>query len=237
MGMTICEKILSAHSGRDCVKPGDFLNVKADIVFGNELGTGLAIHGREELLKKGVFDPSKIAIIPDHFTPNKDITSAELSKVVREFVREQKIEHYFEVGKMGIEHVILHEKGLVVAGDVVVGADSHTCTYGALGTFAAGVGSTDFFAALMLGEVWLKVPETIKIVYTGKMGKWVTAKDLILYTVGMLGADGARYKAIEFCGDAVNQISMEGRFTMCNMVVEAGAKTQSLRRTASRKNI
>ena len=225
MAMTLTEKILAKHAGREHVRAGDFLNVKADIVFGNELGTGLAIEGREKLLReRGIFDPSKVAIIPDHFTPNKDVTSAELSKTVREFVRQYKIKHYFEVGRMGIEHLILHEKGLVVAGDVVIGADSHTCTYGALGTFAVGVGSTDFFALLLAGELWFQVPETIKVELTGTMRQWVTPKDVILHLVGLLGSDGARYKALEFYGEAVEAISMAGRFTICNMVVEAGAK-------------
>lgn len=225
MSMTLTEKILANHAGQADTHPGEFLNVKADIVFGNELGTGLAIEGRDNLLQQlGIFDTFRVAIIPDHFTPNKDITSAELSKTVREFAKRYKIEHYFEVGRMGIEHLILHEKGLVVAGDVVIGADSHTCTYGALGTFASGVGSTDFFALLLAGELWFNVPETIKVELTGTIREWVTPKDIILYLVGLLGSDGARYKAIEFCGDAVKNISMAGRFTICNMVVEAGAK-------------
>lgn len=224
MSMTLTEKILARHAGRARAHAGEYLNVKADMIFGNELGTALAIQGREDLLCDGVFDPSRIAIIPDHFTPNKDVTSAEMCKTVRKFVRRYGIEHYFEIGRMGIEHLILHEKGMVVPGDVIVGADSHSCTYGALGAFATGVGSTDFFALLLTGELWFQVPPTVRIVLTGALREWVTAKDVILHIIGRLGADGARYKAIEFCGDGVAGIDMAGRFTICNMVVEAGAK-------------
>ncbi|MDR1827904.1 MAG: 3-isopropylmalate dehydratase large subunit [Methylobacteriaceae bacterium] len=223
--MTITEKILARHAGKEEVHAGEFVTVTPDFIFGNELGTGLAIEGREELLqKRGIFDTSRVAVIPDHFTPNKDITSAELSKTVREFVRRYHVGHYFEVGRMGIEHVILHEKGLVVSGDVIVGADSHSCTYGALGAFSTGVGSTDFFALLISGQLWFSVPETIKVVLKGKLSKWVTAKDVVLYLVGLLGADGARYKALEFHGDGVRSIPLSGRFTICNMAIEAGAK-------------
>jgi 3-isopropylmalate/(R)-2-methylmalate dehydratase large subunit len=225
MGMTIAEKILAAHCGLGEVRPGDLVMPKVDMVFGNELGTGLAIHRRERFLRKGVFDRERIAIIPDHFTPNRDVTAAEQCKTIREFVRAQGIRHYFEVGKMGIEHVILPEKGLIVAGDIVAGADSHTCTCGALGAFGAGVGSTDFLCAIVLGEIWLRVPESIRVVYEGRLPPWLTGKDLILYTIGLLGVDGARYKVLEFCGETMRQLSMDSRFSMCNMAVEAGAKT------------
>lgn len=227
MAMTISEKILAAHCGREKVEPGEIIQPKVDMVFGNELGCGLAIHRKEELLKYGVFDKSRIAIIPDHFTPNKDIQAAEQCKKVREFAREQQLEHYFEVGRLGIEHIILHEKGLVSAGEIIVGADSHTCTYGAMGALAIGVGSTDFFYAMMLGEIWLKVPETIKVELVGKMPEYITGKDIILNLIGRLGIDGAAYKVLEFSGDGAAQIPLDGRFTICNMAVEAGAKTAS----------
>ena len=225
MGLTIAEKIMAAHCGGESIEHGKIIRPKIDFLFGNELGTGLAIHGREEILRAGVFDKSRIAIIPDHFTPSRNIEAAEQCKKVREFAREQEIEHYFEVGRMGIEHVILHEKGLIGAGDIIMGADSHTCTYGALGALAIGVGSTDFFYALMLGETWLQVPETIKVVLNGKMPPYLTGKDLILNLLGRIGGDGATYKIIEFCGETVSQLSLEDRFTMCNMATEAGAKS------------
>lgn len=225
MGMTITEKILAAHSGRDCVAPGEFLMPKIDMLFGNELGTSLSIQGREHLLERGVFDPGRVAIIPDHFTPNKDIVAAEMCKKVRNFAKSQQLEHYYEVGRMGIEHVLMHEKGLVSAGEIVVGADSHTCTHGALGALALGVGSTDFFYALLTGELWVMVPETIRIVLTGKPGRWVTSKDIILHLAGLLGIGGANYKVLEFCGDALSYLSMDARFTLCNMAVEVGAKS------------
>jgi 3-isopropylmalate/(R)-2-methylmalate dehydratase large subunit len=225
MGLTIVQKILAAHCDKDVVKPGEIINARVDMVFGNELGAGLAIEHLTRLNIEEVFDKSRVAIIPDHFTPNKDVVAAEQCKYVREFARKLEIEHYFEVGRMGIEHVIMHEKGLVVAGELLVGADSHTCTHGALGCLAVGVGSTDLVSAMVLGEIWLKVPETIKIVYHGTLAPWVTGKDLILYTIGKIGIDGARYKMIEFAGEALLQLSMDSRFTMANMVVEAGAKS------------
>jgi 3-isopropylmalate/(R)-2-methylmalate dehydratase large subunit len=225
MDMTLSEKILADRCGLDEVRPGDFLMPDIDFAFGNELGTALAIHQREDLLQRGIFDRRKVAVIPDHFTPNKDVNAAEQCRTIRNFVNKHKIEHYFEIGRMGIEHVLLPEKGLIKAGDVVVGADSHTCTCGALGALGVGVGSTDFFFALMLGKIWLKVPETIKIVYTGAMPEWLTGKDLILHTVGRLGVGGARYMTLEFCGDTLRHLSMDARFSMCNMAVEAGAKT------------
>lgn len=225
MGLTIVQKILAAHCDKDVVKPGEIVNARVDMVFGNELGAGLAIEHLTRLNIEEVFDKSRIAIIPDHFTPNKDVVAAEQCKYVREFAHKFDIEHYFEVGRMGIEHVLMPEKGLVVAGELLVGADSHTCTHGALGCLAIGVGGTDLVGAMVLGEVWLKVPETIKIVYHGTLAPWVTGKDLILYTIGKIGIDGARYKMIEFAGETLSQVSMDGRFTMANMVVEAGAKS------------
>ncbi|MBS4026790.1 MAG: 3-isopropylmalate dehydratase large subunit [Clostridia bacterium] len=224
MGMTITEKILAAHGGLDSVVPGQIINAKVDLVLANELSALVAI---DEFYKiKGaerVFDPNKVVIVPDHFTPNKDIQSAMVSKKVREFALEQEV-IYFEVGRMGIEHVILPEKGLVVPGDVVIGGDSHTCTYGALGAFATGVGSTDVAVGFALGEVWLKVPPTIKIIYTGELQPYVSGKDLILYTIGLLTVDGGLYHALEFTGDAVKKLTMADRFTMANMAIEAGAK-------------
>ncbi len=225
MGMTIVEKIIAEHAGAARAAPGDFLMPKVDFVFGNELGTALAIHGREALLKKGVFDKSRLAVIPDHFTPNRDVDAAEMCKTIRGFVKQQGIEHYYEIGQMGIEHVILPEKGLIGAGDLIVGADSHTCTCGALGAFGMGVGSTDFVFAMLLGEIWLRVPETIRVVCRGRLPEGRAGKDIILHLGGMLGVGGARYRALEFGGEAVRNLSMDSRFSLCNMAVEWGAKT------------
>lgn len=225
MGMTITQKILAAHCSRTQICQGEYIQPKVDMLFGNELGTALAIKGREALLKNGVFDPTRVAVIPDHFTPNKDIQAAEQCKVVRSFAREQGLKHYYEVGRMGIEHVLMHEKGLVSAGELVVGADSHTCTHGALGAFAIGVGSTDFFYTLMTGEVWLTVPESIRVALNGIPARWVTGKDIILALIGQLGAGGANYKVLEFCGDGLSHLPMDARFTLCNMAIEAGAKS------------
>ncbi len=222
--MTITEKILAAHAGRDRVEPGELISVKVDMVLGNDITAPVAIDQFRKAGAKTVFDPEKIALVPDHFTPNKDIKSAEQCAKLREFAKEQSIRHYFEVGRMGIEHCLLPEQGLVRPGDVVIGADSHTCTYGALGAFATGVGSTDMAAAMILGEVWLKVPESMKFLYHGKLQRWVYGKDLILYTIGDIGVDGALYKAMEFCGESIENLSMDSRFTMANMAVEAGAK-------------
>lgn len=222
--MTITEKILAAHAGRDRVEPGELISVKVDMVLGNDITAPVAIDQFRKAGAKRVFDPEKIALVPDHFTPNKDIKSAEQCAKLREFAKEQSIRHYFEVGRMGIEHCLLPEQGLVRPGDVVIGADSHTCTYGALGAFATGVGSTDMAAAMVLGEIWLKVPESIKFLYHGKLQRWVYGKDLILYTIGDIGVDGALYKAMEFCGESIENLSMDSRFTMANMAVEAGAK-------------
>jgi 3-isopropylmalate/(R)-2-methylmalate dehydratase large subunit len=225
MGKTMVEKILSAHTDTDNFKTGDIINVRVDFAFANDITAPLAIKYFKESGAKEVFDRKKIGLIPDHFAPNKDIKSAEQCKLLREFAQEYKIENYFEVGKMGVEHALLPEKGLILPGDVVVGADSHTDTSGALGAFAIGVGSTDLAAIMALGEVWLKVPPTIKFIYSGKLNKWVSGKDLILYTISKIGVDGANYQVMEFSGEVIKRLSMDNRFTMCNMAVEAGAKT------------
>mgnify|MGYP005646315217 CR=1 FL=1 len=222
--MTITEKILAHHAGVGKVKPGEIISTKIDLALGNDITAPIAI---DEFYKSGgkkVFDRRKIVLVPDHFTPNKDIPSAQQCKVLREFAREQNLPHYFEQGEAGIEHALLPEKGLVLPGDLIIGADSHTCTYGALGAFATGVGSTDLAYAMMTGEAWFRVPETIKFVYKGALPPWVDGKDLILYTIGDIGVEGARYKAMEFSGEAITQLSMAGRFTIANMAVEAGAK-------------
>ncbi|MEW6034909.1 MAG: 3-isopropylmalate dehydratase large subunit [Chloroflexota bacterium] len=221
--MNLAEKLLAAHCGRDTVGPGEFINVRVDLVLANDVTAPLAIREFRRLGVGRVFDPQKVVIVPDHFTPNKDIPSAEQCREVREFSREQGLV-YFEVGRAGIEHVLLPEQGLVLPGDVVVGADSHTCTYGALSAFATGMGSTDIAVAMATGEVWMKVPASIKLVYSGELRRWVGGKDLILYTIGRIGVDGALYSAMEFSGQAVEALSMDGRFTMANMAIEAGAK-------------
>ena len=221
--MTLAEKILAAHSGKQKVSPGEFLTVRVDLVMANDITAPIAIREFERLGAKAVFDPQRVVMVPDHFVPNKDIPSAEQAKLMREFALEHGLV-YFEVGRMGIEHVLLPEQGLVLPGDVVVGADSHTCTYGALGAFATGMGSTDIASAMATGEIWMKVPPTIKFVYHGKPRKWVSGKDLILYTIGDIGVDGALYAAMEFHGEAIASLSMDSRFTMSNMAIEAGAK-------------
>jgi 3-isopropylmalate/(R)-2-methylmalate dehydratase large subunit len=221
--LTLAEKILAAHADRKKVSPGEFINARVDMILANDITAPLAIREFRRLGTKRVFDSSKVVMVPDHFTPNKDIPSAEQAKLVREFCNEQSA-LYFEVGQMGIEHVLLPEQGLVLPGDVVIGADSHTCTYGALGAFATGMGSTDIATAMATGDIWMKVPPTIKIIYHGDLGQWVGGKDLILYAIGDIGVDGALYSAIEFTGDAIDSLSMDGRFTMANMVIEAGAK-------------
>ena len=223
MGSTLAEKILAAHAGKDRVAPGEFLNVSVDMVMANDITAPIAIKEFGRIGVPGVFDPSKVVMVADHFVPNKDIPSAEQSKLMRDFAREQGIV-YFEVGSGGIEHVLLPERGLVLPGDVVVGADSHTCTYGALGAFATGMGSTDIACAMATGEVWMKVPPSIRFVFHGKLQKWVSGKDLMLYTIGDIGVDGARYAAMEFCGEAIDGLSMDSRFTMANMAIEAGGK-------------
>ena len=222
--MTISEKILAKHAGRQTVAPGELIMAKLDLVLGNDITAPLAIEEFKRHSAKKVWDPARVVLIPDHFTPNKDIKSAEQAKLIREFAREQKLIHYYEVGRTGIEHAFLPEQGIVLPGDLVIGADSHTCTYGGIGAFSTGVGSTDLAAAMITGESWFRVPETIKLTYYGQRKPWVSGKDLILYTIGDLGVDGANYKALEFTGEAIAALSVEGRLTMANMAIEAGAK-------------
>ncbi|NLJ85233.1 MAG: 3-isopropylmalate dehydratase large subunit [Firmicutes bacterium] len=224
MGMTITEKILAAHAGKDEVRAGELISIPVDMILGNDVTAPLAIQEFERIGVKTVFDPDKIALVPDHFTPNKDIKSAEQVKIMREFAQRHGITNYFEIGRMGIEHCLLPELGLVLPGDVVIGADSHTCTYGALGAFATGVGSTDMAAAMATGEAWFRVPATLRLIYYGKPRPWVSGKDLILHTIGRIGVDGARYMAMEFAGETVAGLSQDSRFTMANMAIEAGAK-------------
>ncbi|MFC2060110.1 3-isopropylmalate dehydratase large subunit [Chloroflexota bacterium] len=221
--MTLVEKILADHANKTQVSPGELINVSVDLILANDITAPIAIREFERIGLEKVFDPKKIVMVADHFVPNKDILSAEQAKTMRDFCNEQGIRHY-DVGQMGIEHVLLPEQGLVLPGDVVIGADSHTCTYGALGAFATGMGSTDIAAAMATGDIWMKVPPTIKLVYHGKLGKWVGGKDLILHTIGDMGVDGALYSAMEFTGEAIDTLSMDGRFTMANMAIEAGAK-------------
>ncbi len=221
--MNLTEKILAAHCGKKSVAPGEFINVKADVILSNDITAPIAIREFRKIGIERVFDPGKIVMVADHFVPNKDITSAEQTKLMRDFAKEQGI-MYYDVGQMGIEHCLLPEKGIVLPGDVVIGADSHTCTYGALGAFATGMGSTDIASAMATGEIWMKVPPTIKFVYSGKLPRWVGGKDLILFTIGKIGVDGALYAAMEFTGEAIDQLSMDGRFTMANMAIEAGGK-------------
>ncbi|MCD6561202.1 MAG: 3-isopropylmalate dehydratase large subunit [Deltaproteobacteria bacterium] len=224
MSMTITEKILAVHSGKVSVVPGELIKVNVDIALANDITAPLAIRVFDEMGVKTVFDQEKIALVPDHFVPNKDIPSARQAKIVREFARRHNIKHYFELGDVGIEHVILPEKGIVVPGDLIIGADSHTCTYGALGAFSAGVGSTDLGVIMATGQTWLKVPATIKLVFEGTPSRWVCGKDLILYSIGLLGVEGANYKTLEFSGEVIKNLSMAQRLTMANMAVEAGAK-------------
>jgi 3-isopropylmalate/(R)-2-methylmalate dehydratase large subunit len=223
--MTITEKILAVHSDRKEVSPGELINAKVDLILANDITAPIAISEFKKIGAKDVFDREKIALVPDHFTPAKDIKAAEQCKMLRDFSREYNISHYFEVGRVGIEHVLLPEEGLVVPGDLVIGADSHTCTYGALGAFATGVGSTDVAAAMATGECWFKVPESMKFIYHGKLNKWIGGKDLILYTIGDIGVDGALYRAMEFDGETIRNLPMNGRFTICNMAIEAGGKS------------
>ena len=225
MGSTITEKILARAAGRDAVQAGDIIEARVDLALANDVTAPLAIAEFEKAGFTKVFDPARIALVPDHFTPNKDIKAAGQAKNVREFAREHDIVNYFEVGRVGIEHVLLPDQGLVAPGDVVIGADSHTCTYGAVAAFSTGVGSTDFAAAMAWGHVWLRVPETIKFVYRGKLQPYVTGKDLMLHTIGLVGVDGALYQAMEFTGEAIAALPMDGRFTMCNMAIEAGGKS------------
>ncbi|SFR05170.1 3-isopropylmalate dehydratase large subunit [Desulfoscipio geothermicus] len=224
MPMTITEKILAAHAGADRVEPGQLINVKVDLALGNDITAPVAIREFAKIGVETVWDPERVVLVPDHFVPNKDIKSAEQANQLREFARKHNLAHYYEVGRMGVEHCLLPEQGLVGPGDLVIGADSHTCTYGGLGAFSTGVGSTDLAAAMALGETWLKVPESIKFVFNGDLPRWVGGKDLILYTIGQIGVDGALYMAMEFTGPAIEKLSMDGRLTMANMAVEAGAK-------------
>ena len=224
MAMTMTQKILAKASGNASVKAGDLIMADLNLVLGNEITSPVAIGEFDKIGGKSVFDKAKIALVPDHFTPNKDIKSAQQAMVVRKFAAQQEIENYFEVGEVGIEHALLPEKGLVVAGDVVIGADSHTCTYGALGAFSTGVGSTDMAAGMATGKAWFKVPEAIKFNLTGKLNKYTSGKDLILYIIGKIGVDGALYKSMEFVGEGVKSLSMDDRFTVANMAIEAGAK-------------
>jgi len=218
------QKILAHAAGLDFVEPGQLIEAKLDLVLGNDITTPVAIHEMDRFKKQQVFDRDKIALVMDHFIPNKDIKSAEHCKQVREFSHKYEITNYFDVGQMGIEHALLPEKGLVVAGDVVIGADSHTCTYGALGAFSTGVGSTDMAAGMATGKAWFKVPSAIRVVLTGKPGKWVSGKDVILHLIGEIGVDGALYKSLEFTGDGVANLSMDDRLTIANMAIEAGGK-------------
>jgi 3-isopropylmalate/(R)-2-methylmalate dehydratase large subunit len=224
MGMTISDKILAAHSDRDRVTPGEMIMARVDIALGNDITAPIAIEVFEKTGVRDVFDRDKIALVPDHFAPNKDIKSAEQCKLMREFARKHNITHYWEQGEMGIEHILLPEQGVVVPGDLILGADSHTCTYGALGAFSAGVGSTDLAAAFITGKAWFRVPESMKLVYKGERRRWVYGKDLILFTIGQIGVDGALYRAMEFAGPAIEQLPMPDRFTMANMAIEAGGK-------------
>ena len=224
MGMTMTQKILAAHAGLESVVAGQLIEADLDMVLANDITGPVAIHEVERLNKKEVFDKDKIALVPDHFTPNKDIKSAEHCKCVREFARRNEITNYFEVGQMGIEHALLPEKGLIVAGETCIGADSHTCTYGALGAFSTGVGSTDMGAGMMTGKAWFKVPSAIRFELCGKPQKWVSGKDIILHIIGMIGVDGALYKSMEFTGDGIAHLSMDDRFSIANMAIEAGAK-------------
>lgn len=224
MGMTMTQKILAAHAGLKEVKAGQLIEADLDLVLGNDITSPVAIHEMEKMNVKTVFDRHKIALVPDHFVPNKDIKSAEHCKCVREFACKHEISNYFEVGEMGIEHALLPEKGLTVAGDVIIGADSHTCTYGALGAFSTGVGSTDMAAGMVTGKAWFKVPSAIKFVLTGKPAPWVSGKDIILHIIGMIGVDGALYKSMEFVGDGIQYLTMDDRFSIANMAIEAGGK-------------
>ena len=224
MGMTMTQKILATHAGLEKVEAGQLIEADLDLVLGNDITSPVAIKEMEKMKVDGVFDKDKIALVPDHFVPNKDIKSAEHCKCVREFAHRNEITNYFEVGQMGIEHALLPEKGLTVAGDVIIGADSHTCTYGALGAFSTGVGSTDMAAGMATGKAWFKVPSAIKFNLVGKPSKWVSGKDVILHIIGMIGVDGALYKSMEFVGEGIQNLSMDDRFTIANMAIEAGGK-------------
>ena len=224
MGMTMTQKILAAHAGISEVKAGQLIEADLDLVLGNDITTPVAINEMQKMDNQTVFNNEKIALVMDHFIPNKDIKSAQNCKCCREFACRHDITNYFDVGEMGIEHALLPEKGLVVAGDAVIGADSHTCTYGALGAFSTGVGSTDMAAGMVTGKAWFKVPSAIKFELTGKPSRWVSGKDVILHIIGMIGVDGALYKSMEFCGDGIRNLTMDDRFTICNMAIEAEGK-------------
>ena len=224
MGMTMTQKILAAHAGLESVTAGQLIEADLDLVLGNDITSPVAIKEMDKMKVEGVFDKDKIALVPDHFVPNKDIKSAEHCKCVREFAARNNITNYFEVGQMGIEHALLPEKGLTVAGDCIIGADSHTCTYGALGAFSTGVGSTDMAAGMATGKAWFKVPGAIRFNIIGKPGKWISGKDVILHIIGMIGVDGALYKSMEFVGEGIQNLSMDDRFTIANMAIEAGGK-------------
>ncbi len=224
MGMTMTQKILAAHAGLESVTAGQLIEAELDLVLGNDITSPVAIHEIDKMKVDGVFHKDKIALVMDHFVPNKDIKSAEHCKCVREFACKHEISNFYDVGEMGIEHALLPEKGLTVAGDVIIGADSHTCTYGALGAFSTGVGSTDMAAGMATGKAWFKVPSAIKFVLTGKPAEWVSGKDIILHIIGMIGVDGALYKSMEFVGDGIQYLSMDDRLTIANMAIEAGGK-------------
>ena len=224
MGMTMTQKILARAAGVERCRAGELLMCKLDLVLGNDITAPVAINEFHRMGAVKVFDPAKIALIPDHFVPNKDIKAATLAKQMREFARAQHIVHYYEVGRVGIEHALLPEQGIVAPGEVIIGADSHTCTYGAVGAFSTGVGSTDMAVGMVTGECWFKVPEAVKVVLTGKMKPWVSGKDVILHLIGEIGVDGALYQSLEFTGDGVKEIPMDGRLTIANMAIEAGAK-------------
>ncbi len=226
---TITEKILAAHAGLESVEPGQLINARVDIALGNDITAPIAIKEFRASGAAKVFDPERVVLVADHFAPNKDIASAIQCQILREFAREQNLTHYYDGGDMGVEHALLPEKGIVVPGDLVIGADSHTCTYGGLGAFATGVGSTDLAAAMITGECWFKVPETMLFIYRGQLPEWVGGKDLILMTIGDIGVDGALYRAMEFVGDAIDTLPMADRLAMCNMAIEAGAKNGIIR--------
>jgi len=225
MKQTITQKILASHYGKDAVEPGEFINARVDLALGNDITAPLAINELEKAGIKKVWDKNRIALIPDHFTPNKDAQSARQCKVLADFSDKYKIKHYFEQGRVGVEHALLPEQGLVGPGDLVIGADSHTCTYGALGAFSTGMGSTDLAAVMATGLCWFKVPESIKFIYKGKLSRWVSGKDLILFTIGEIGVDGALYMAMEFTGEVIERLPIDDRFAMCNMAIEAGGKS------------
>ncbi len=225
MGKTIVEKIIQAHCDKKDIKTGDLIKTKVDLAFANDITGPLAIEVFKQIGAEHVFDRERVIFVPDHFTPNKDIKSAEQAKIIKEFSYEQNLTHYFDIGRGGIEHALLPEKGLALPGQLIVGADSHTPTSGALGALAIGVGSTDLGTVLATGEIWLKVPETIKFIYNGKLNKWVGGKDIILYTISRIGVNGANYKVMEFTGQAIKEFSMDNRFTICNMAIEAGGKS------------